>query len=198
MDSSQPNAAQETEWIRRAQAGDREAFGELVEQYRKRVFSTVFHLLHRPDEVEDVAQDIFLKVFRTIGSYNYRASFGTWLNRVTVNHCYDYLRRIRSSRVSYFGELSDEQRRQIDSGSERKREAGPGSERRVVARDLVTKLLERAPADDRVVLALKELQDLSVEEIADTLKLKPSTVKVRLHRARKRMLEDLRSLQRGR
>ena len=198
MDSSQPNAAQETEWIKRAQAGDREAFGQLAEQYKKRVFSMVFHLLHRSEEVEDVAQDIFLKVFRTIGSYNYRASFGTWLNRVTVNHCYDYLRRIRASRVSYFGELSDEQRRQIESGTERRGESSSGSERRVVARDLVAKLLERAPADDRVVLALKELQDLSVEEIADTLKLKPSTVKVRLHRARKRMLEDLRSMQRGR
>jgi RNA polymerase sigma-70 factor (ECF subfamily) len=198
MDSSQPSAAQETEWIRSAQAGDRTAFGHLVERYQKRVFSMVFHLLHRPDEVEDIAQDVFLKVFRTIGSYNYRASFSTWLNRVTVNHCYDYLRRIRASRVTYFGELSDEQRRQIESGTERGGATGSSSERRIVARDLVTKLLERAPEDDRVILALKELQDLSVEEIADTLKLRPSTVKVRLHRARKRMLEDLRSLQRGR
>jgi RNA polymerase sigma-70 factor (ECF subfamily) len=198
MDSPQPSAAQEIEWIKRAQAGDREAFGLLVERYQKRVFSLVFHVLHRPDEVEDIAQEIFLKVFRTIGSYNHRASFGTWLNRVTVNHCYDYLRRIRASRVSYFGELSDEQRRQIESGTESTGAAGSSAERRLALRDLVAKLLERAPADDRVVLALKELQDLSVEEIADTLKLKPSTVKVRLHRARKRMLEDLRSLQRGR
>ncbi|HUU14306.1 MAG TPA: sigma-70 family RNA polymerase sigma factor [Terriglobia bacterium] len=198
MQSPQPSAAQETAWIRRAQAGDREAFGQLVERYQKRVFALVFHLLYRRDEVEDIAQEIFFKVFRTIGSYNHRASFGTWLNRVAVNHCYDYLRRIRASRVSYFGELTDEQRHQLESGTESGGASGFNAERRIVLRDLVAKLLDRAPADDRVVLALKELQDLSVEEIADTLKLKPSTVKVRLHRARKRMLEDLKSLQRGR
>lgn len=198
MDSPQPSAAQEIEWIRRAQAGDREAFGQLVGRYQKRVFSMVYHLLRRPDEVEDIAQEVFLKVFRTIGSFDHRASFGTWLNRVTVNHCYDYLRRIRASRVSYFGELSDEQRRQLESGTESGVGSGSDAERRVALRDLVAKLMERAPADDRIILALKELQDLSVEEIADTLNLKPGTVKVRLHRARKRMLEDLRSLQRGR
>ncbi len=198
MESLQPSAAHELEWIKSAQAGDPQAFGLLVEQYRKRVFSLVFHVLRRPDEVEDLAQEIFLKVFRTIGSYDHRAAFATWLNRVTVNHCYDYLRRMRASRVTYFGELSDEQRRRIELDPESGGAGGSNAERRIAQRDLVAKLLERAPEDDRVVLALKELQDMSVEEIAVTLKLKPSTVKVRLHRARKRMLADLRSLQQGR
>ncbi|MBI1941051.1 MAG: sigma-70 family RNA polymerase sigma factor, partial [Acidobacteria bacterium] len=166
--------------------------------YQRRVFSVVFRILHRQGEVEDVAQEIFLKVFRTIRSYNFRASFGTWLSRVSVNHCYDYLRKIRASRVSYFGELTEEQRRQLEVGKGNPESAGANAEQRTALRDLVGKLLERAPADDRVILVLKELQDLSVEEIAETLDLKPSTVKVRLHRARKRMLEDWKGWQQGR
>lgn len=197
MESSQPSGTQEMEWIRRAQEGDREAFGHLVERYQRRVFSLVFRLLHRRDEVEDIAQEIFFKVFRMIGSYNFRASFATWLSRVSVNHCYDYLRRIRASRISYFGELAGDGR-QIEFGPENPDAGRLDAEQRVILSDLVAKLLDRAPADDRVVLTLKELEGLSVEEISEVLKLKPSTVKVRLHRARKRMLEDLRSWRQGR
>ncbi len=197
MESSKSSGTQEMEWIRRAQEGDREAFGHLVERYQKRVFSLVFRLLHRRDEVEDIAQEIFFKVFRTIGSYNFRASFATWLSRVSVNHCYDYLRRVRASRVSYFEE-SAEDSRQIDLGGVNPEAGQLDAEQRLVLSDLVAKLLERAPVDDRIILTLKELEGMSVEEISDVLKLKPSTVKVRLHRARKRMLEDLRSWQQGR
>lgn len=197
MESSQPSGTQEMEWIRRAQEGDREAFGHLVERYQRRVFSLVFRLLHRRDEVEDIAQEIFFKVFRRIGSYNFRASFATWLSRVSVNHCYDYLRRIRASRISYFGELAEDGR-QIEFGPENPEAGRLDAEQRVILSDLVAKLLKRAPADDRIVLTLKELEGMSVEEISDVLKLKPSTVKVRLHRARKRMLEDLRSWRQGR
>jgi RNA polymerase sigma-70 factor (ECF subfamily) len=77
-------------------------------------------------------------------------------------------------------------------------EDGLDHEEQVVLRDLVGKLLDRAPENDRQILTLKELQDFSVEEIAEILKLKPTTVKVRLHRARKRMLEDLRQWREGR
>jgi RNA polymerase sigma-70 factor (ECF subfamily) len=105
---------------------------------------------------------------------------------------------MRASRVSYFGELSEEQRRHLELGMENPEAGGANAEQQATLHDLVAKLLERAPADDRIILVLKELQDYSVEEIADTLKLKPSTVKVRLHRARKRMLADLKNWRQGR
>ena len=198
MDSSENREAQEIEWIRNTQRGDREAFARLVERYQQRVFALVFRLVYRRDEVEDIAQEIFIKVFRTIGSYNFRAAFGTWVNRIAVNHCYDHLRRMRASRVSYYGQMTEESRRQFEVRLKSPEAEEPNPERQAELRDLVAKLLERAPADDRTILVLKELEDLSVEEIADILKLKRSTVKVRLHRARKRMREDLRRWQQGR
>ncbi|HLI34290.1 MAG TPA: sigma-70 family RNA polymerase sigma factor [Terriglobia bacterium] len=182
----------EAEWIRRAQQGDHEAFGLLVEQYQRRVFSTVFHLVHQQNEVEDLVQEIFIKTFRAIRSYNFRAPFGAWVARISVNHCYDYLRRKRSSRLNYYWQLSEDSRRMLEGGLEpQQRESPPSIEEQAVLKDLVKKLLDRAPAEDRMVLVLKEIENLSIEEISEVLNWSVSKVKVRLHRARKRMLADL-------
>ena len=139
-----------------------------------------------------------MKAFAAIGSYNSQSSFGTWLNRIAVNHCYDYLRRQRSSRVTYFWEMSEEGQRQVESQSHNPAGDGSDSAEKLAIGDLINKLLVRAPAEDRVILSLKEIEDKSVEEISEIMGLKLSTVKVRLHRARKRMIKDLERLQEGR
>jgi RNA polymerase sigma-70 factor (ECF subfamily) len=191
MASPQPEVAQELDWIKRAQKGDGEAFGLLVERYERRVFSLVYHLVRRREDVEDLAQEIFIKGFRSLRSYNFQASFVTWLSRVAVNHCYDYLRRLRSSPVSYYWQMSEEGQRNLEARVESAEEGGLNQAERAALQDFVGKLLDRAPANDRLILTLKEVEGYSVEEISDLLNLKPSTVKVRLHRARKRILEDL-------
>ena len=179
----------EVEWVKSAQRGDREAFGLLVQQHQRRIFSLVFNLVRRPDEVEDLAQEIFIKAYRAIRSYNFQASFAAWISRIAVNHCYDYLRRERSSKVSSYWQISEDAQRAIEAHAGVKEQES--LEEQTAARELARRLLERAPADDRVVLVLKEIEGRPVEEIAKILNLNPSTVKVRLHRARKRMLEDL-------
>ncbi len=198
MAHSRPDPSMEAEWIRRCQSGEKEAFAPLVDAYRRRVFSIVYHLVRRRNDVEDIVQEIFMKAFAAIESYNSQSSFGTWLNRIAVNHCYDYLRRQRSSRVTYFWEMTEDGQREIESHSQSPEEGRLNSEEKLAVNDLVNKLLARAPAEDRVVLTLKEIEDKSVEEISEILDLKPSTVKVRLHRARKRMVKDLQKWQEGR
>lgn len=197
MVHSRPDPSQEADWIRRCQSGETEAFAPLVDAYQRRIFSIVFHLVRRRNDVEDIVQEIFMKAFAAIGSYNSQSSFGTWLNRIAVNHCYDYLRRQRSSRVSYFWEMSEEGQRQIESHSQSPAEGGLDSAEKLAVDDLAAKLLARAPSEDRVILTLKELEDRSVEEISEILGLKLSTVKVRLHRARKRMIKDFEKLAGG-
>ncbi len=180
----------ESEWIRRVQRGEREAFEPLLVRHQKRVFSLVYHLVRRRDEVEDIAQEIFIKAFRGIRSYNFQASFGTWLSRIAVNHCYDYLRREQKAKLAYYWQIGEEGSRAIEGQAQSAPEGALNVEQESEARDLAEKLLARAPAEDRTILVLKELEDHSVEEIATILHLRPNTVKVRLHRARKRMLED--------
>ena len=197
MSNSAAEVAQETQWIRLAQEGDSEAFGPLVKKYQQRVFSLVYHLVRRKDEVEDIAQEIFIKAFRAIRSYNFESSFGTWLSRIATNHCYDYLRHERASRVTFFWQMAEERQQELESTVRSLPAEKLDHEEQAVLRDLVDKLLERAPENDRQILVLKEIEDMSVEEIAQTLNLKTTTVKVRLHRARKRMLEDLRKWREG-
>ena len=198
MAHSRPDPSQEAEWIRLCQSGQKEAFAPLVEAYQRKIFSIVFHLVRRRNDVEDIVQEIFMKAFAAIESYNSQSSFGTWINRIAVNHCYDYLRRQRSSRVTYFWEMSEEGQRQIETHTQSPEEGGLDSAEKLALGDLVNKLLGRAPAEDRVILTLKEIEDKSVEEISEILGLKLSTVKVRLHRARKRMVKDLENWQEGR
>ena len=192
MENSSAQLAQEIEWIKRAQQGESAAFGPLVQKYQQRVFSLVYHLVRRRDEVEDLAQEIFIKAFRGIRSYNFQSSFATWLSRIAQNHCYDFLRHERASRVSFYWQMGENSQQELETNAEKQTEQPLDQEEQIVLKDLVSKLLERAPENDRKILLLKELQDYSVEEIAEILNLKPTTVKVRLHRARKRMLEDLR------
>jgi RNA polymerase sigma-70 factor (ECF subfamily) len=198
MGSSKPDVQQEAEWIGRCQRGEREAFGPLVERYQRRVFSLVYHLVRRRDEAEDLAQEIFIKAFLAIRTYNFQAAFVTWLSRIAVNHCYDYLRRQRGARVSYYWQMSGDGQRDLEARLEGPLVGGVSAEQTASLRDLTGKLLARAPAKDRVILVLKEMEDMSVKEIGEILKLKTSTVKVRLHRARRRMLEDLDRLRKGR
>jgi RNA polymerase sigma-70 factor (ECF subfamily) len=192
MEYSGAQVAQEIQWIKRAQQGEPEAFGPLVQKHQQRVFSLVYHLVRRRDEVEDLAQEIFIKAFRAIRSYNFQSSFTTWLSRIATNHCYDFLRHERASRVTFYWQMGENSQRELEDNAESKPEQVLDHEEQIVLKDLVSKLLDRAPENDRNILVLKELQDYSVEEIAEILNLKPTTVKVRLHRARKRMLDDMR------
>ncbi len=195
METTAGRDAQELEWIRDAQHGSQEAFGALVERYQRRVFALVFRVTGDRDQVEDLSQEIFLKAYRAMRGYNQSAAFGTWLSRIAINHCYDYLRSQRSRRnreESFDGEPDE-----IESPARSIPASGPDPEKTTLLRDMVSKLMARAPEEDRVVMALKELEGMSVEEIADVLELKVGTVKVRLHRARKRMLEDYRRLREG-
>ncbi|MGH2510690.1 MAG: RNA polymerase sigma factor, partial [Ktedonobacteraceae bacterium] len=128
---------QEVEWIERAQNGEQEAFGLLVERYHQKVFSTVFHIIRQPDQAEDLAQEVFLKVFRAIRSYNFRAPFRAWLARITINHCYDFLRRQKSSKISYYWQFTEEGRRMLDSRPEPQARGRLNIEEETSLKDLV-------------------------------------------------------------
>ncbi len=197
MAQSEPDT-QELDWIRRAQRGEHDAFGRLVERYRKQVFGLVYHLVRNANDVEDLAQEIFIKIFKGIGGYNFQSPFRSWVSRVAVNHCYDYLRRIRSSRVSTFAEFSEASQFMLEARPPLHQNPGEDFQQQMEVRDLALQLLSRAPEEDRGILVMKEIEGRPVEEIAAILDLKMATVKVRLHRARKRMLEDYKRMKQGR
>jgi RNA polymerase sigma-70 factor (ECF subfamily) len=170
--------------VRMAQAEQKEAFEELIRRHQGRVFAVAGRILRRREDVEDVSQQVFVKAYFSIKRFDGRAAFSTWLYKITVNECWDVLRKKKSRPLVYEADLSEEQSRQV-TAAEGDIDTGPDISEQLEARQRVDKLLEGLDERDRAMLILKEVEGLSIEEIAVALDLNPNTVKVRLFRARR-------------
>ena len=179
------------ELVRLSQNGIEAAFEELVRRHQQRIFGLVAGILHRPDDVEDVAQQVFLKAYLGIKKFDQRAAFSTWLYKIAVNECWDYLRKRKVRPLVYEADLSEEQVSRLDGivSSDRPPE---NASTRTETREILDKMLEELPEQDRQLLVLKEIEGFSVQELAEILDLNVNTVKVRLFRARGRIMDTYR------
>jgi RNA polymerase sigma-70 factor (ECF subfamily) len=189
-------AADDRELVRRAQREDQEAFEELVRRHQHRVFAVAGGILRKREDVEDIAQQVFVKAYFSLKRFDQRAAFSTWLYKITVNECWDLLRKKKVRPLIYESDLSEEQARQIE-GSERKDADVPDVSDRLEAREQVELLLEGLDERDRLMLMLKEVEGFSIEEVAEVLDLNANTVKVRLFRARRRIVSQAKKRGRG-
>jgi RNA polymerase sigma-70 factor (ECF subfamily) len=181
------STADDRELVRRAQAEDQEAYEELVRRHQHRVFAVAGGILRRREDVEDIAQQVFVKAYFSLKRFDQRAAFSTWLYKITVNECWDLLRKKKVRPLVYESDLSEEQARQIVS-AEAKRAIAPDISEKLEARQRVEQLLEGLDERDRLMLVLKEVEGFSIEEVAEVLDLNANTVKVRLFRARRRIV----------
>src|ERR1700747_253082 len=179
------------ELVRRAQADDRDAFEELVRRHQHRVFAVAGGILRRREDVEDIAQQVFVKVYFSLKGFDQRAAFSTWLYKITVNECWDLLRKKKVRPLLYESDLSEEQARQFGATEERESEA-PDVAEALASREHVENLLSGLDPRDRMMLILKEVEGFAIEEIAEILELNANTVKVRLFRARRRIVNQVR------
>jgi RNA polymerase sigma-70 factor, ECF subfamily len=180
-------SADDRELVRRAQREDKEAFEELIRRHQHRVFAVASGILRRREDVEDIAQQVFVKAYFSLKRFDQRAAFSTWLYKITVNECWDLLRKKKVRPLVYEADLSEEQARMIESSGE-KRSTAPDISERLEARERVERLLKDLDERDRLMLILKEVEGFSIEEIAEVLELNANTVKVRLFRARRRVV----------
>src|SRR5215468_9758085 len=177
------------ELVKRAQKEDKEAFEELVRRHQSRVFAVAGGILRNKEDVEDVAQQVFVKAYFSLKRFDQRAAFSTWLYKITVNECWDVLRKRKVRPLLYESDLSEEQAHEYNGFSEKA--TVPDANARLEARERVEKLLVDLDERDRLMLILKEDQGFSVEEIAEILEINANTVKVRLFRARRRITEKV-------
>jgi RNA polymerase sigma-70 factor (ECF subfamily) len=177
----------EFELIQRAKAGDDAAFNQVVSAYRKRIFGTVARLIGRPEDVEDVAQEVFLRLYYSLDQLRTPEVFEPWLYRLTVNASYDYLRKQRRRSESRMADLSEEQVMMADAAAGGKNSSE--EQRRKQARELVESLLAAVSAEDRILLMLKEVEGRSIKELEQIYGVKENALKVRLFRARQRVLK---------
>lgn len=175
----------EKELIRCSKEEDGEAFGQLIERYKNKVFYLAYGLTGDRSEADDLAQEVFIKAYYAIPKFQFKSGFGTWLYRIAVNHVRDYLRknrhRLDELSLQKFGET-------IPAAQGSSFEERQLSEKR---RALVQAALHRLPEKYQVILALRDIQGLPYEEISRILGISAGTLDSRLHRARKKMREKL-------
>lgn len=176
----------EFELIRKAQAGDNAAFNEVVVAYRKRIIGTVARLIGRPEDVEDVAQEVFLRLYYSMGQLRTPEMFEPWLYKLTVNASYDYLRKQRRRNEARMSDLSEQQVVMADAAAGGK--VSIEDERQKQVKELVESLLGAIPEQDRILLMLKEVEGLSLKELEKIYSVNENALKVRLFRARQRVL----------
>ena len=179
-------SVEDRDLIRRYLEGDVEAFEELMRAHEDRVFAICLRMMKDRDQALDATQDVFLTVFRKADRYKEQAAFGTWLYRVSINTCYDHLRR--------------RQRKQTQAIPEHLDPADPHSVDVLSAvelrPDIETALAGISP-EFRAAVVLVDLEGMSLDGAADTLDIPVGTVKSRLFRARKQLAQELGNLAPG-
>ena len=175
------------ELIERARSGDDSAFNQVVQAYRKRILGTIARLIGRPEDVEDVGQEVFLRLYFSLDQLRTAEVFEPWLYRLTVNAAYDYLRRQRRRHESRMSDLSEQQVMMADAAAGGKRNVE--EIRRTNIRETVDHLLGKISEEDRILLTLKEVEGLSLKELEKIYQVNENALKVRLFRARQRVLK---------
>jgi len=187
---------EEAALVRRVQARDEMAFREIVEKYQAKVFSIIFGILRNHNDAEDIAQQVFAKIYFSIKNFDFRSSLLTWIYKITVNECYDYLRKKRVRKLVYESDFSEEDALRMEN-SETVIDHRQPMDTRLAQRDLVLKLLDKLSEEDRTLLLLKEVEGHSVEELSQMTGMNENTIKVKLFRARQKLVKAAQRINRG-
>jgi len=185
---------EEAALVRRVQAKDEMAFREIVERYQAKVFSIIYGILRNRNDAEDIAQQVFAKIYFSIKNFDFRSSLLTWIYKITVNECYDYLRKKRVRRLVYESDFSADDSARMEN-SEPASDQAPGVDDRLAQHDLILKLLAKISEEDRSLLLLKEVEGHSVEELSEMTGMNENTIKVKLFRARQKLVRAAQRLE---
>ncbi|NLY43522.1 MAG: sigma-70 family RNA polymerase sigma factor [Clostridiaceae bacterium] len=170
--------------IQKCKNGDVEAFEQLIESYQKKVFGIAFRMLGNTEDASDVAQEVFLKVFKSITNFKEESSLSTWIYRIATNVCLDEIRKRKKATVVSINSTIQLEDGEIDMQVE---DQGPHPDEIVERKELeneVKKAIERLNNEHKIVIILRDIQGLSYDEIADILQCSLGTVKSRINRAR--------------
>lgn len=193
MRPDKPEEVHDAELIRRCLANDQAAYGQLLARYRRQVLALVWRMVSDREEAQDLAQEAFIRAFRSLHTFDQTRSFPAWLYRITSNLCVDHYRKRRLDTVSLVQSGgADGEERTIDLKS-----GGAGPDEEYADREgaeRLDQLIRTLPAPYRIVVLLRHQSDMAYEEIATALQLPLGTIKARLHRAHKMLKEKLERL----
>jgi RNA polymerase sigma-70 factor (ECF subfamily) len=171
-------------------AGDEIAFENIFDRYKRLVASIAARYFRRPEQIEEIIQISFTKVYLELRNFNgnHDFSFPSWIGRITANACLDVLRKQKRKPENLHCELSDEETEFIFADTKNDDRAAENSH---IRRDLAEKLLSRLPAEDRAVMQMLEVEEMSVKEVSEITGWSASKVKIRAFRSRKTLRKIL-------
>jgi RNA polymerase sigma-70 factor (ECF subfamily) len=177
------------ELVARAQSGDTLAFEELVRKYQHSVLNLVQHNIGHRADVEDVAQEIFAKVYFSLSKFDGTRPFFPWLYRIAINQCYDELRRTQRRKVHTFTDLNLEETEQIDRLMKQHETPAESPGDTEDLRAILHKMLDSLPAQQRAALVLHDLESVPYEKVAEILECTEQAARLKVFRARVRLRE---------
>lgn len=188
--------------VERSQRGDQAAFRQLVERYQRKVYSLAYGMVHNPEDSLELAQEVFIKVHRYLGNFQGSSSFYTWLYRITMNVCIDFLRKERKGQAAVDYDDQRGHHEEVNQGEfPLVSSVATETPERVQSRRELGERIEAAMATlsekHREVIVLREIEGLSYSDIAEALGIKKGTVMSRLHHARQNLQEELRPYLQG-
>lgn len=172
---------EEKQWIEDVLSGNKQAYGKIIEKYKNPLFATILRMTRNQQDAEDLVQESFIKIYHQLGKFNGKGSFSSWMYRVAINHCLDEFRKKRYKmeqveinevhakdfqhpEVTY---LKKEKNRQLE------------------------KLIGRLPEDERLILLLRYVNELSYKEISELMNVSLATVRNKLHRGKKKLRKTM-------
>ena len=183
---------QESELIKQLQLGNHDAFRSLVEEYKDRVYNTCLGFLRNPEDAEDMAQEVFMKVYESVGDFREDAALGTWIYRIAVTKSLELIRkRKRKKRFAYFQAfLNPQEDPNTTADSDFFPHPGIAVENKERA-EILMKAIESLPEQQRIAFTLHKLEYLSYKEIARVMDNSLSAVESLMHRAKKNLQQEL-------
>ena len=175
----------EKELVDRVKKGDDNAFEDIIKMYEQKVHSTIFYMIKNESAVEDIAQEVFIKVYRNLSKFNEKSSLYTWIYRITVNACYDEIKKEKKivSISNYVDTDDGEQEIEFEDEKQNVSEIVESK----LERKMLIDTIKMLPEESRSLIVLRDIRGFSYWEIADMLNMKLGTVKSKINRSRNQL-----------
>jgi RNA polymerase sigma-70 factor, ECF subfamily len=183
----EPYADEDRELVARCRKGDSLAFEELVRRHQQTILNLAYHYLGHQNDIEDVAQKIFTKIYFSLPKFDIRRPFFPWLYRIAINQCYDELRRIRRLKTRTFSELNSEETNNIENLISHQEVAPTADEDRREMQALLQKMLDQLPDQQRLAVVLRDIEAIPYSKMAEILKCTEQAARLKVFRARTRL-----------
>jgi RNA polymerase sigma-70 factor, ECF subfamily len=183
----EPYPDEDRELVAQCCKGDPLAFEALVRKHQQMVLNLAYHYLGYQNDIEDVAQKIFAKVYFSLPQFDNRRPFFPWLYRIAINQCYDELRRLRRLKIRTFSELTFEETNSIENLISQQETAPASDENRKEMMALLYRMVDQLPAQQRLAVVLRDIEDMPYSQMAKTLQCTEQAARLKVFRARSRL-----------